>query len=170
MGEEARASPERFVLRLLGRRALASAPARRTCVSLLPTTSGAKPALVIRRMSGQKRQTLRKVIIMRREPSLDGLRAVAVVAVVIYHAAQRFCPGGWAGVDIFFVLSGYLITTLLATEMDRNRGIDFRKFYIRRFLRLNPALTLLLAATYLYYCLANMSIKSCGRSLCRPHI
>ena len=46
---------------------------------------------------------------MKYTPLLDGLRAIAVTAVVIYHAHAAFCPGGWAGVDVFFVLSGFLI-------------------------------------------------------------
>jgi peptidoglycan/LPS O-acetylase OafA/YrhL len=78
------------------------------------------------------------------------LRAIAVIAVVTYHAVQRLCPGGWAGVDVFFVLSGYLITTLLTFEINLNSRIDFRKFYIRRALRLTPALAVLLLA---YSCL-----------------
>jgi peptidoglycan/LPS O-acetylase OafA/YrhL len=85
-------------------------------------------------------------------PALDGLRAVAIAAVVFDHAglcARRggFCvpDEGILGVDIFFVLSGFLITTLLLQERDRNGGISFRDFYVRRARRLLPALTALLA-------------------------
>jgi peptidoglycan/LPS O-acetylase OafA/YrhL len=82
---------------------------------------------------------------MRYEPSLDGLRAFSVLSVVFYHISENWMPGGWAGVDTFFVLSGYLITSLLAREMDETGTIRFGRFYIRRVLRLGPALGCLLA-------------------------
>jgi peptidoglycan/LPS O-acetylase OafA/YrhL len=73
-------------------------------------------------------------------PALDGLRAVAVFVVVIYHAKRAWMLGGWAGVDVFFVLSGYLITTILASEFAQTGRLDFRRFYWHRVLRLAPAL------------------------------
>lgn len=82
---------------------------------------------------------------MKYEPSLDGLRAVAIAAVFVFHFSARALPGGWAGVDVFFVLSGYLITTILAGELARTGHIDFKRFYLNRMLRLVPALTCLLA-------------------------
>ena len=82
---------------------------------------------------------------MRYEPSLDGLRAFSILSVVIYHVSEDSLPGGWSGVDTFFVLSGYLITRLLAAELVVHGGINFRQFYIRRALRLGPALVCLLA-------------------------
>ena len=82
---------------------------------------------------------------MDRRLALDGLRALAILVVVLYHAARRFFPGGWSGVDVFFVLSGFLITTLLRREIEETGRISFSKFYIRRALRLTPALALLLA-------------------------
>jgi peptidoglycan/LPS O-acetylase OafA/YrhL len=78
---------------------------------------------------------------------LDGLRAVAVIAVVLYHADVAWIPGGFLGVDVFFVLSGFLITSLLLVELDRTGGIDFKGFYIRRARRLLPALFAVLAVT-----------------------
>ncbi len=78
---------------------------------------------------------------------LDGLRAVAVIAVVLYHADVAWIPGGFLGVDVFFVLSGFLITSLLLVELDRSGGIDFKNFYIRRARRLLPALFAVLAVT-----------------------
>jgi peptidoglycan/LPS O-acetylase OafA/YrhL len=78
------------------------------------------------------------------EPAFDGLRALAVIAVIAYHVSPRLVPGGWMGVDVFFVLSGYLITNILRREADISGTIDFRKFYIRRFLRLTPAFWFLL--------------------------
>jgi peptidoglycan/LPS O-acetylase OafA/YrhL len=80
---------------------------------------------------------------MRYEPALDGLRAVAIVAVVLAHCTP-WLPGGWTGVDIFFVISGYLITRLLAAERAASGRIDLRRFYIRRCLRLMPAFAVLM--------------------------
>lgn len=81
-------------------------------------------------------------------PGLDGLRAIAIVAVVWHHSARPdFLPmfaRGFAGVDLFFVLSGFLIATLLVREKDRNGRISLRDFWARRFLRLMPAYYLLL--------------------------
>ena len=81
---------------------------------------------------------------MKYEPSLDGLRAVAIIFVFLDHAWESTFPGGWAGVDIFFVLSGYLITTLLANEFSETGAIDYRNFYVRRALRLWPAFAVFL--------------------------
>jgi len=81
-----------------------------------------------------------------RNPALDGLRGVAVAAVVVNHLRPHLLPGGWLGVDIFFVLSGYLITTLLLREHVRHNRLDLGHFYSRRARRLLPALFLLLAA------------------------
>lgn len=83
---------------------------------------------------------------MRYEPALDGLRAVAIIAVVLFHCGGGVVPGGYIGVDIFFVLSGFLITSLLASELESCGSIDLKRFYVRRFLRLAPPLLLMLAA------------------------
>lgn len=74
------------------------------------------------------------------QPALDGLRGVAVAAVVLYHAFRSWLPGGFLGVDLFFVLSGFLITNLLVEEHRRTGTISIRGFYIRRVRRLVPAL------------------------------
>lgn len=73
-------------------------------------------------------------------PPLDGVRALAVVAVVLFHTLVPWFPGGGVGVDVFFVLSGFLITRILVAELDRTGRISFRNFYLRRALRLLPAL------------------------------
>jgi len=84
-------------------------------------------------------------------PGLDGLRAIAVLAVVVYHANKDWLPGGFLGVEVFFVISGYLITLLLLNESQQHGKIDFRAFWMRRARRLLPAMwTLLLTVTM--YC------------------
>ena len=64
-------------------------------------------------------------------PAIDGLRALAVVSVIAYHVYPRSAPGGWFGVDIFFVISGFLITSLLLAQYRGNRGrIDLVDFWL----------------------------------------
>lgn len=77
-------------------------------------------------------------------PALDGLRAFAVLMVMAHHGYVPLFRGGSIGVDVFFVLSGFLITSLLLEEWDKTGEISFRKFYLRRALRLLPALVILL--------------------------
>lgn len=79
-------------------------------------------------------------------PAIDGLRAIAVVAVVVGHANEKWLPGGWLGVDIFFVISGFLITSLLLRERTSTGGIDLLSFWLARARRLLPAVFLVLAA------------------------
>ena len=81
---------------------------------------------------------------IRRLPGLDGLRGIAVLAVIIYHGDISFLVGGFLGVDVFFVLSGFLITTLLINELTETNTVDRARFYIRRIRRLMPALFLVL--------------------------
>lgn len=75
---------------------------------------------------------------------IEGLRAFAVLPVVLFHLDPAWCPGGFAGVDIFFVISGYLITRIILAE---GAAFDLRAFYVRRFFRLYPALQAVLIAT-----------------------
>ncbi|MDM0074798.1 acyltransferase [Variovorax sp. J2P1-59] len=82
---------------------------------------------------------------MEYKPAFDGVRALSVVAVVFFHCGVPGAGGGFVGLDMFFVLSGYLITSLLATEY-RSGGIQIGRFYARRALRLFPTLLLVLAA------------------------
>ncbi|GGA85169.1 acyltransferase [Arenimonas soli] len=80
-------------------------------------------------------------------PEIDGLRAIAVTAVVLYHASAGLLPGGFIGVDVFFVISGYLITSILVQEWRGTGRIDLLAFYARRVRRLLPALAVVLVAT-----------------------
>jgi len=83
-------------------------------------------------------------------PGLDGLRALAVIAVLLYHAGLAWIPGGFLGVEIFFVISGYLITALLLAEWRQRGSIDLKNFWLRRARRLLPALYVLLVVTLAY--------------------
>jgi peptidoglycan/LPS O-acetylase OafA/YrhL len=84
------------------------------------------------------------------EPSLDGIRAFSVIAVMLYHADIAWLPGGFLGVEVFFVVSGFLITSLLIEERESTRSIDLKQFWIRRARRLLPALVVMLSATAVY--------------------
>src|SRR5882724_9855824 len=78
------------------------------------------------------------------QPALDGLRGIAVLSVIVFHSG--LIVGGWLGVDIFFALSGFLITSLLLEEYARTDRINLGYFYVRRALRLLPALMTLVTA------------------------
>lgn len=75
---------------------------------------------------------------VRYRPEIDGLRAVAVLSVIIFHLNNRWLPGGFLGVDIFFVISGFLITGIILSEI-QNGSFSFRDFYTRRIKRIYPA-------------------------------
>ena len=80
-------------------------------------------------------------------PAIDGLRAIAVVAVILYHLKISWIPGGFLGVDLFFVISGYVITRLLLDSIARSGGLDLRGFYIARLRRLLPPLIFMIIVT-----------------------
>jgi len=88
---------------------------------------------------------------MNHRPELDGLRALAVLLVIASHLAVPYLGGGWVGVDVFFVLSGYLITSILTREFERTSSIGLGHFYIRRVLRLYPALLAMLLVCMIWY-------------------
>jgi peptidoglycan/LPS O-acetylase OafA/YrhL len=83
-------------------------------------------------------------------PAIDGLRAVAVIAVMLYHLGVPWIPGGFLGVDLFFVISGYVITRLLLDSIQRSGGLDLRAFYKSRLRRLLPPLVFMIVTTTLF--------------------
>ena len=82
-------------------------------------------------------------------PAIDGLRAIAVVAVILYHLGFDWIPGGFLGVDLFFVISGYVITRLLLDSIEVSGGLDLRAFYLARIRRLLPPLAFMVITTIL---------------------
>ncbi len=86
-------------------------------------------------------------------PGLDGMRAFAVVAVMLYHANHTWLSGGFLGVEVFFVISGYLITLLLIGEHERTGRVNLGQFWLRRFRRLLPAVLAMMGAMAVYMAL-----------------
>ena len=80
---------------------------------------------------------------------IDGLRAVAVFAVVLFHTFPKVFPGGFIGVDIFFVISGFVISTVLFKSLEDGK-FSFSNFYFRRILRIFPALILVLVSCFIF--------------------
>ena len=83
-------------------------------------------------------------------PAIDGLRAIAVISVILYHLGFKWIPGGFLGVDLFFVISGYVITRLLLDSIQRSGGLDLKGFYIGRVRRLLPPLLFMLILTIIF--------------------
>jgi peptidoglycan/LPS O-acetylase OafA/YrhL len=103
-------------------------------------------------------------------PGLDGIRAVAVLAVIAFHLNFGWASGGLLGVQVFFVLSGYLITDLLMAEYGRHRGIGLKMFWLRRARRLLPALLVMLFVTVGWATLFDRSQLAALRSDLAPGI
>lgn len=97
-------------------------------------------------------------------PGLDGLRALAVLTVMVFHAWPAALTGGMIGVDLFFVLSGFLISLLLVAEYRESGAIGLRNFYLRRCLRLMPAFLLMLLV-FVGYCLLRFDGRALERYL-----
>ncbi|MET0326959.1 MAG: acyltransferase, partial [Ilumatobacteraceae bacterium] len=112
----------------------------------MTATTADAPALA----STDRPTTPRRVSAVPYLPGLDGLRAVAVVAVMVYHADAAWLPGGFLGVEVFFVISGYLITLLLIGEHERSGRVRVGQFYVRRARRLLPALYTMLVLLTAY--------------------
>ena len=88
-------------------------------------------------------------------PSIDSLRALAVLAVIIYHIDVNYLPGGFLGVDLFFVLSGYLISSLIIKEYKKTGTLNLYNFYVRRARRLLPAVYFMITVCLLFMVLFN---------------
>lgn len=103
---------------------------------------------------------------VRYRPDIDGLRAVAVASVIVYHAFAGVLPGGFLGVDVFFVISGYLITQLILRDL-HERSFSLAEFYRRRARRILPALLVVLAASALFgwFALLPGELSRLGRSI-----
>lgn len=101
--------------------------------------------------------------LLAHQPGLDGLRTLAIFGVMASHAKLGVFKLGWIGVDVFFVLSGFLITTLLLREKDGRGGINWRAFVVRRAARLLPALALLLAILSLWALVDRASLPGITR-------
>src|SRR6187551_1792962 len=97
-------------------------------------------------LSGMTTPTHADYLAQRRFPGLDGLRAIAASMVVLFHFGGPDIVQGWIGVHLFFVLSGFLITTLLLREHDRAGRVALVDFYLRRAFRILPVYFLVLAA------------------------
>ena len=99
-------------------------------------------------------------------PDIDGLRAIAILFVLMFHAAPAALPGGFIGVDIFFVISGYLITRMILVDLAR-RSFSFLAFYGRRIRRLFPALIIVIATIWLlgWFCFFPQQYASLGRHI-----
>jgi peptidoglycan/LPS O-acetylase OafA/YrhL len=98
-----------------------------------------------------------------RQPALDGMRAFAVIAVIFYHLSYAGLgfPGGYTGVNVFFVLSGFLITSLLMSEFQSSGRIDLQAFWARRVIRLAPALLVTIAGA--------LALAAIGVQAAHPH-
>ena len=95
-------------------------------------------------------------------PYLDGLRALAVYLVLLFHAGLSAFSGGYIGVDVFFVLSGYLVTQLLLRDIAHNGSIRFGRFYARRFRRLLPAAFVALIVTAVVFTAISSTVEVSG--------
>ena len=103
---------------------------------------------------------------MKYRADIDGLRAVAVLPVILFHAGFEFFSGGFVGVDIFFVISGYLITTILIDEIDNDR-FSIVDFYERRARRILPALffVLIVCIPFSLILMTSQQLKSFSESV-----
>src|SRR5262249_24375044 len=99
-------------------------------------------------------------------PDIDGLRATAVLAIILFHAGFTWIPGGYLVVDVFFVISGFLITGILLRE-NASRTFTLRRFYERRARRILPALlaTLAVVAVFAYVLMLPMEFRAFAQSL-----
>ena len=98
-------------------------------------------------------------------PEIDGLRAVAVLAVIFFHAEFQTFAGGYVGVDVFFVISGYLISSIIISEIE-NKKFSISSFYQRRARRILPALicVIIISIPFAWYILLPTDLELFGKS------
>ncbi|EFB9715823.1 acyltransferase, partial [Escherichia coli] len=103
---------------------------------------------------------------LKYRPEIDGLRTLAVLPVIFFHAGVQWIPGGFLGVDVFFVISGFLITSILLKECS-NRTFTFSGFYERRVRRIAPALILMTSVTFIIslFMMVPYDLKNLGQSV-----
>ena len=103
---------------------------------------------------------------LKYRPDIDGMRAIAIILVVIYHAFPKFITGGFFGVDVFFVLSGYLISTIIIEQLNSN-SFRLTDFYVRRIKRIVPALITVMVVSLIlgWFLLLPMEYKQLGKHL-----
>ena len=104
----------------------------------------------LKRSSAQNSASPEKPKKMNYMPGLDGLRAIAVLGILIYHLNKQWLSGGFLGVDTFFVISGYLITSLLLIEHHQTGTISLKRFWYRRIKRLIPAMLFVVSVTTIF--------------------
>lgn len=99
-------------------------------------------------------------------PDIDGLRAIAVLSVVAFHAFPEWVKGGFTGVDIFFVISGFLISSIIFDNLDKDT-FSFREFYARRVKRIFPALIIVMFSCYAFgwFALLGEEYKQLGKHI-----
>src|SRR4051812_40196460 len=107
---------------------------------------------------------------MNYRPDIDGLRAIAVISVVAYHSGFYGFSGGFIGVDVFFVLSGFLITNVLTKEIATSGTINLPRFYSNRFKRLYPALLFTLVITILCWMFLFLQYRDETRDFVKSNI
>ena len=102
---------------------------------------------------------------------IDGLRALAVTAVILYHLGITWIPGGFLGVDLFFVISGYVITRLILDSIQQSSALDLREFFLARIRRLYPALLfMMVGSTFIIALFAPEAISRFLKDLSLIHI
>ena len=96
---------------------------------------------------------------MHYQPHIDGLRAVAVLSVIFFHLDINVVKGGYVGVDVFFVISGFLISSIIVRELSSTGSFNFFNFYVRRARRLLPALFTTLALSFVFAAVVFSSVQ-----------
>jgi peptidoglycan/LPS O-acetylase OafA/YrhL len=114
------------------------------------TSTGLQPNLHQGLILLHFRLTLFRMLFLNYQKEIDGLRAIAVISIILFHLDVRGFSGGFVGVDVFFVISGYLITRLIKVEVSETQGFSYSRFYVRRARRLFPSLFFTLCLCFIF--------------------